>query len=616
MLSFLKGFLVVASLAAILRLAGEVPFVGIFLLVCLLSLPLALVQSYRTSINSSIRALAFNPGGIIAGFLGRRFFKNVLYAGAAFVLAFSLLLNLASLALNEWVYAILAWPVFLVVFALFRRTIKKEVPAWLLNPYALLGALRIAPFLMILIYFPGIWYGGNVTLHLTPEAARLAETVPFANTDSQFLNRISDLMVAIEGYRDFAFGKIFKLNPWAWFGLTFVISWTFFYALSSLFVFVLIPKGELRRAWARPLQNGEISPPSFKRALFQIAVPFLGVFVLFFCLAVRAELVAMMSREDIAREICLRAENFRVRIGDELFDGEIVTAAIRHRKLYENLTKENKKKLLREIDRVFDGYKNNVDNYLDWYYSLQGDYARVGTMLVGEAETFMSDSLTTMLAQNINQEGVTTVLRELNQIMDGEKKSFEEIKEAYRIPCGVDSLPFLDAPKAQMNFSPQAFNRLTIPPDLFKLKIRLAVSGAVGLTGGILAGIGVKKVVMKIAQNVFFKSAAKTLVGVASKRAASVVGAGVVAGATGAAIGTGVAAGPGTAAGAVLGFGTGVLGAIVTDYLLLKVEEVLSRDNFRVSLISMLEIQRKEMVRAIENDDPSAALAPLAGVAP
>jgi hypothetical protein len=604
MINFLKGFVVISLLVGLLYLTGIAPFVGIFALICLLAIPLALVQSYRSSINTSIRALAFSPSGIIAGFLGRKSLKNVFYSFAAFILALSLLINLASLVFHEWIYVILAWPVFLIVFAVIRKIIKKELPDWLLNPYSLLGALRIAPFIMILVYFLGLWYGGDIIVYLTAQEALSFQILPFNETNSFFLNRLSHLIMVLEGYRNFAFGAIFKLNPWAWFFLTFIISWTFFYSLSSLFVFILIPKGELKRAWARPLRDGKVDPPSFKRALVQVIVPILLVFVGFFYLAVKVELFSMMSREAIAQEICTQTHNFRVQIGDELFNGEIVEAAIKHRSEFQKLSKDNKKKLIDEINSIFNGYKNNVDSYLDWYYSLNADYARIGTMLVGEAEGFMSDSLTTILAKDVNQEGITKTLRELNQILDKEKQSFEKLKNLYRAPCGINTLSLLETPKVQMKFSDYQFNQLTIPPEVFNLKIRLAISGTLGLTGGVIAGIGVKRVVSKIVKNIFFKSAARTLVGVATKKTASVVGAGVIGGATGAAIGSGVAVGPGTAAGAVLGFGTGVLGALVTDYLLLKLEEVISRENFRVSLISMLEIQRKELIAALDNETP------------
>jgi hypothetical protein len=341
--------------------------------------------------------------------------------------------------------------------------------------------------------------------------------------------------------------------------------------------------------------------------LVQVVVPFLAVFIAFFYLAVRVELLSMMSREAIAEEICAQTQNFRVQIGDEIFNGAIVEAAIKHREEFGRLTRQNREKLVREINAIFNGYKANVETYLDWYYSLKGDYARIGTMIAGEAENFMSDSLTTIIALDVNQEGVTSTLRELNQILDREKQSFAEIKARYRSPCGTETLPFFETPQVQMRFTDYQFSKLSAPSELFSIKTKIAISGTVGLAGGVLAGIGVKRVVAKIVQNIFFKSAAKTLVGVAAAKTGSTVAAGAAAGATaGALVGSGVAAGPGTVAGAVLGLGAGILGTLVTDYVLLKLDEAVNRDNFRTNLVSMLEIQRKELLASLESGDLKA----------
>jgi hypothetical protein len=206
--SFLKGFLAIGILYGFLSLIRIAPFWAIFCLLCLLAIPLALVQSYRTAINAAIKALVFQGGGIIASFLGRRFLKNIFYSLAAFLFAFSLLINAASLSGREWLYVLLSWPIFLIVFAIFKRIIKKEASEWLVTPYALLGALRVAPFVMIFFYFLAIWYGGEVMLYLSAKEAESSQIIPFKATSSFFLNRLSQIIVILESYRNFAFGAV------------------------------------------------------------------------------------------------------------------------------------------------------------------------------------------------------------------------------------------------------------------------------------------------------------------------------------------------------------------------------------------------------------------------
>src|SRR5690606_19826546 len=53
----------------------------------------------------------------------------------------------------------------------------------------------------------------------------------------------------------------------------------------------------------------------------------------------------------------------------------------------------SKTKLENQIDLAFDKLEMNVDHYLDWYYSLVGEYTRIGKLLIGELEAFMIEKL-------------------------------------------------------------------------------------------------------------------------------------------------------------------------------------------------------------------------------
>ena len=49
--------------------------------------------------------------------------------------------------------------------------------------------------------------------------------------------------------------------------------------------------------------------------------------------------------------------------------------------------------LERGVDQAFNLLENNVDGYLDWYYSLVGEYTRIMTLLAGNLENHMADKL-------------------------------------------------------------------------------------------------------------------------------------------------------------------------------------------------------------------------------
>src|SRR5690606_14610514 len=59
---------------------------------------------------------------------------------------------------------------------------------------------------------------------------------------------------------------------------------------------------------------------------------------------------------------------------------------------------------------AFGGLEDNVDRWLDWYYSLGGEYARIAHLMAGELEGYMAARLEEALLQGDSFTGLEAAL--------------------------------------------------------------------------------------------------------------------------------------------------------------------------------------------------------------
>ena len=247
--------------------------------------------------------------------------------------------------------------------------------------------------------------------------------------------------------------------------------------------------------------------------------------------------------------------------------------------------------LRREISEAFARLENEaVEEYLDWYYSLAGEYGRLGAILSG--------GLT----------GLEERMAEQSNEVFGQERWFREVNEALNRLSEVDAQARREFERAQRNILET--NRLEPGQTEAEIEVVLAVSlddivrpsivedfvssthrfGASGV-GGSVAGVGVamvvaNKVTAKMVGKSLFKVAAKVpLKGLASKAGAGALAGGVV-GSTVPILGTTV--------GAIAGVFVAIGGGVAIDATLLELEEVLSRKDFKREFIAAIQEARRE----------------------
>ena len=211
-----------------------------------------------------------------------------------------------------------------------------------------------------------------------------------------------------------------------------------------------------------------------------------------------------------------------------------------------------------------------IEAYLDWYFSLGGEWQRIGAMLTGNLEELMQKQLADMIGANREAEMLIEQVqrdsRQLRSIEIGEvRRRIGDLLERNRL--------LLNARDCKV-VSPEGAHPLMLHLDDVKRRVMLG-SGAAATAGAFAALVSAKaagKAGMKTAAKVLGKMVAK-------KAAAMAAGAGI-----GAAVGSVIIPGIGTAAGAVVGAGIGLVASTGFDMLVLAAEEKLTRDDLKKEL--------------------------------
>jgi hypothetical protein len=235
-----------------------------------------------------------------------------------------------------------------------------------------------------------------------------------------------------------------------------------------------------------------------------------------------------------------------------------------------------------QIDRAFDLMENNVDHYLDWYYSLPGEYARIMKLLLGEIEDYMKEKLEEHLLRGDPFKNVEVAL---NKAIREHEAAMEEYREAAREIMERNRVSLAEDARFKV-VSRMSLQEVLDPPghkDLIDFKTRMGGGAAAGLVTGVV----VAKVIGKLAGKNIFKLAAKSVAKVVGSKAAGTAGGTAAGAAAGLAVGGPV----GAVVGGVIG---GILAGISVDAMLLMLEEAVSREDFKREILSAIREAKRE----------------------
>jgi len=225
-----------------------------------------------------------------------------------------------------------------------------------------------------------------------------------------------------------------------------------------------------------------------------------------------------------------------------------------------------------QVDRAFDRMEQNVDGYLDWYYSLTAEYIRLAKLLSGEIEDYMAQKLSEHIqkgdAYQMLADSLATAASTNKAAMDEYRVSTEAILRANRLGDEIKQT-------------------VVVKTMSMKEPVHLDVISPTARASGVAIGAGIgAAVTAKVVSKGIFKAAAKAVAKMAASKVAGAGGGAVIGGVIGSVI-----PGAGTVVGGVIG---GVIGGVLVDATLLKLEESISREKFKQEIVTTIRNAKVE----------------------
>lgn len=235
---------------------------------------------------------------------------------------------------------------------------------------------------------------------------------------------------------------------------------------------------------------------------------------------------------------------------------------------------------LKQLGERFD---HAIERYLDWYFSLGAEWARVARLLTDGVEPFLQQQLEQFLQQTPGLQDDLALARQHREqatiIANTAQQRIDEVLAQHHlalnegqclVQTSAGTLPTLDL--------------------LGEARVRMGASAIAGLSTGTL----VAAIATKAASKASLKAAAKVLAKAAAKKGLSKAGAV----AAGAALGS-ILPGAGTAVGALAGAAVGAVLSVGIDWTALRAEEFLTRDKMHADLRAATQEKLDAMTQAL-----------------
>lgn len=453
---------------------------------------------------------------------------------------------------------------------------------------ALVLARRVTPVIMVVVFIAAAIISQDFPVYGNLQEAIAAQHSSVFS--SALLQQLSGLSATFSGSKIYALGQLSSSKVWLVLILISLGNAVIYYNLCAVLSAFIIPRTEYRRVFGPLTEAAE--PATVAKNRIAMTTGVITFITLFIYLPLGAYAEAWVQESSTVSRIHAKLEQKVEQIDDAYFrDGTL--QQIQQARL-EALAKVDLslEQLEAQSNVAFDKIAGNVDIYLDWYYSLVGEYTRIGKLLVGDLETYMAAKLEEMLKQD---DAFREVEAALNQALTTHAEAMAVYEETVHQIMAENRMG--DDQSALTVAKQLSIADVLSPPvhqDMLTLQNRLLLSGGSTAIAGVVTAAVVGKIVAKVVSKNVVKIAAKALAKVAASKAVSAAGGASAGAALGAATGS-VVPGIGTAIGAVIG---GLVGGIATgvavDSLLIALEESVNREDFKAEILASIEDARKE----------------------
>lgn len=545
---------------------------------------------YSITIRQTHRLTLFvQHGWIYRLFLGRAL-QTILWILWALFSSFYMLIQFQFYQLMDWAAFFLIVPVFYLTYRFFRQIFVQEIKSYLVINMTLIWAGWCAPVLMLLIYLAYLLSFGEMPRYSTLDLAITEHKSIVAHlTSSALVWQSLQFLADFEAVKAYSLGQMGLANQhWALFALG-LGQLVVFYNACKMLSCLLIPKQEYLRIVA-PLTDDD-QPVVVSKSGIAVMSAVLTFVTLFIYLPLFASLEEVAQQSPELKAVREDIEQAIVRIDNDFY-GKAILVDLQRAKLKILHTQDvSLRNLEEQVDRAFDHLESHVDHYLDWYYSLGGEYARIGHLMTGDFDHYMRQKLQDSLQQGDAFKGVQTAL---DKALVSQQHALAEYQQTAKQILARNRVDHVVA-KSQVvqQLSSEELFQIPQHEDLINMQVRLGGSG-VAATIGAIGGFVVSKIISKVVGKTTFKLAVKGVSKLAVGKAAGTTGGAAAGAATGAVAGS-IIPGAGTAIGALVG---GIVGGLATglviDKGLIELESYLSREQFKQSIMRAINESRTD----------------------
>lgn len=520
----------------------------------------------------------------------RRLFWNG-YLGAALLvvpaLVFSALLLVLSASLTAAQWAVLGADALLVglLYALFRRQIASQVhgdmlgvvvrswPLWLSNLLLLSGAF------VALSFFQGVPDVRHEHWSTIAEQAFVAQQ---SALPCPLAGWLSGLMAAVDqGSWALAQRYIPSLPGWEWR----LAAWLLFLSQLGLlaFLFSRLLLGVLTLVDQQGLSTEAITGRSLASKTFIMTILVLALPVLYAGLKWRdldpsqfadvSTSEALLARLDPCREQPGQSAEVQAALSQQITSAQ--------REAEQRLDQ----RIERELDLLFAPVEARVDDFLDWYFTVVGEYERLAALIAGDILVQMRKQIETHLLagqdldaqlMQFDQVLLDETIAQATQLTTGAKAHL--LAETKANPCHVQGLDLQ--------------HLANLDRDLMRASAALSSGTVAGATAVITSKKLAASLSAKIAAKKSLQAAAATAGKAFAKKGASA--------ATAAAGGT-LACAPSGPLAVLCGIGTGITAWFAVDKAAIEIEEAVSREAMRADILAALEEEKQALKMALQH---------------
>jgi len=593
----LKALLLMAIIYFIASKFAVSRFWIVVLGVFLFSIPICICGIYTNTIHKISRLSHFTKQGLLFRVLSGRSLAIIFWIAWSLVSSFFMLIQFHTYDSFQWKVFLLTIPVFWCVFTLSKRLITDELKPYLVINTALEWSRWLCPFIMLAIYIIINLYFGEIHQYSSIIDAIDNKKLAVADmTGSDLVLEFSQSLAFYDGIKAYALSR-FGDHDTTWYLLVLSIGGLIvFFNACAMLSCLLIPKEEYLRLFVPLSANDNPEPlPASRIALISAITTFL---IFFIYLPIFAYIEAGVKANGV--NIVRRATESYITVNLEQIDNAYFKAGTLDKlsnaraKALQDLHKFDNSlaNLDGLIDTAFNKLESNVDTYLDWYYSLEGEYGRIGNLLIGELDEYMKEKLEASLQQQDAFRDVQATITETIALHEAVQKEYSQAAEKIMAENQVD--PGYFAVDVGQHMSLENALKAPIHNDIINLKNRLMVSAGGGAVVGLITATIGKKIIAKVAGKAVLKTASKALAKVVASKTIG-AGSGAAAGAAaGAAIGS-IVPGIGTVLGGIAGgIMGGIAAGVAVDAVILKLDEEMNRQEFKSEMLASINAARME----------------------